>query len=130
VSSKTGETVADFINDKFPNDFPQYGWTDVDFTDVGAPMCSDWPNPDPGSSDPLYPGILVHKGADGAFLTIGNIGNLVRLEKYAFGKDGCGIYLTWFEIADQRVYGSWGAYGIRVDGEGYFCARRLTVPSN
>ena len=101
------------------DDSPFYGWTDVDLTEVGAPLCPG--EPSPSSNDPLKPGALVSPNSDGSQrLVIGNCGNVYRPGMTCF--DGCGIYLEVDHADSSGFQGRWGGYGIVVDGCGYFRA--------
>jgi hypothetical protein len=114
-SEATGKLAQDH------GDTPQfYGWTNLDFGRVGAPMCSDDASPPPASHDPLHPGVLVRAKTARAFPSVILIGTLSNLREGALYTDGCGIGL-FLETWDGSCYdGSWSAWGIMVDGAGTF----------
>jgi hypothetical protein len=120
-SPATGRLAQDF------NDTPQfYGWTDLDFARVGAPICTDDTSPAPGSRDPLRPGVLVTAKTARAYPPAILIGTLSNLREGALYTDGCGIAL-FLEASDGHCYtGSWGAWGIAIDGAGTFRACAVT----
>lgn len=128
VSPATGERVSEWVIEHRPNAFPLYGWIDADLRAIGAPMCDESPHPKPDSSDPLRPGVLVHSRETGELLTIGSLGNLIRLGDAGLWMDGCGIRLWAFDANSQTYYGDWKATGTLHDGEGYFCAYMKNPP--
>ena len=110
---------------------PLFGALTADLRAVGAPVASDDRNaPDPASTDPVRPGVLVHlvdwdrdypRGT--VVLTVGSLSNL-RSE--AGWLDGPGIGLWIHEVSERDFSGRWDRWGILSDGEGYFCMRRIS----
>ncbi|MGE5291034.1 MAG: hypothetical protein ACM3ML_28320 [Micromonosporaceae bacterium] len=49
-----------------------------------------------------------------------------RLSRQWTAQDGGGIYLHIRTFDGSRIAGSWDAYGILYDGNGYFCAEAIT----
>lgn len=106
---------------------PLYGWTDVRFEDVGAPMSSDGPEPKANSTDPICPGILVDvhwkprdpsgRPPDAPILWVGTVANLrdgsTRL-------DGSGVILFVMKRKGNCLTGSWQEAGIIRMGRGLF----------
>jgi len=126
VSPRTGETVAESEHHRL------YGSIEFDFSEVGAPICIDnTVAPAPNSTDPVYPGVLVHEYSEekgGVCLWIGTILNLRNdLRTGVIGKDGPGIVLFVHCLTPTEFSGTWGAAGIGTDGSGYFCARRKNL---
>jgi len=133
TSPTTGEVVQDLSGTP-----SLYGWTDLEFQRVGAPMCyGDATDPSPASRDPVRPGVLVLDTARGRAIDpavvraqpqMVVIGTLSNLRDGSIWTDGCGIGLS-FEAWDGKCYrGSWGPWGIRVDGTGTFRACPTQTP--
>jgi hypothetical protein len=98
-----------------------YGWTQLDFQRVGAPMCHDELSPSPASQDPIRPGAFVPSRAlwDSPVILIGTLTNLRTGSLYL---DGCGIGLfikTWTGTCFEGVWDQWG---IATAGTGTFSA--------
>ena len=106
---------------------PLYGWSDVKFELVGAPICATAPHPPASSDDPVYPGVLVHDLPDFAFargaksqimLTVSTLSNLRNGEDWV---DGCGIVMHITSWDGQCYRGTWSKWGRRSDGSGRYC---------
>jgi hypothetical protein len=104
-----------------------YGWTDLDFRAVDAPLCRD--EVAPTSRDPVFPGVVLHSmdwmGVDPSShlppLTL-LIGTVSNPRDGSLVTDGCGIFLG-LETWDGRCYrGHWDAWGIALGGAGTFAA--------
>lgn len=126
VSPRTGETVAESMHHRL------YGSIEFDFGEIGAPICiGDTLVPAPNSTDPVYPGVLLHEDLrekDDVVLTIGTVSNLRDdLRTKSVWLDGPGIALFVHCLTPTEFSGTWGAWGIVTDGSGYFCARRKNV---
>jgi hypothetical protein len=109
-----------------------YGSIEFDFGEIGAPICiGDTLVPAPNSTDPVYPGVLLHEDLrekDDVVLTIGTVSNLRDdLRTKSVWLDGPGIALFVHCLTPTEFSGTWGAWGIVTDGSGYFCARRKNV---
>jgi hypothetical protein len=113
-STKTGELARDF--DTAP---AFYGWTDLDFQKVAAPLCNG-PRA-PTSRDPARPGALVparrYRGQQ--MILIGTMWNVRDGVEY---RDGCGIVLFVANWKDHCYSGSWDRWGIAGNGSGSFLA--------
>lgn len=122
-----------------PSENPLYGWLKIDLRSVGAPVFAG-EGPDPASTDPNAPGVLVHiVNWDNDYpphtpvLTVGTTSNsnqVVRRESdgtevVMISFDGSGIGLWVHEIQGDRFSGKWEEWGIVVDGRGVFCATRV-----
>lgn len=123
VSPRTREPVAESEPHRL------YGFIELDFGEIGAPIrIDDTVAPAPNSADPVYPGVLVHEDMGelaAIVITIGTLSNLRDdLRTGVRWKDGPGIALFVHCLTPTEFYGTWGAWGIVVDGSGYFCARR------
>jgi hypothetical protein len=106
---------------------PLYGWTDLEFREVGASICRDRFHPPPESRRPMWPGVLALDTEE--LLKIDPAAE-VSAQTLTMGArpdgipttDGCGIALL-FEAWDGECYhGVWGPAGIRGDGTGTFRA--------
>jgi hypothetical protein len=116
-----------------------YGWTDIDWKKLGAPMDA---SSTPGNSrDPDSPGVLVlvppsgFKGfgvsqPSGAPVVL--IGTLDNNRTTRGWEDGAGIGLFVQSAEGQCVNGEWSGWGIVKGGRGRFrlCARGSTAPPN
>lgn len=121
-------------------DTPLYGWVQIDFTAVGAPVFAGG-GPPPTSSDPSSPGVLVRvngwkeKYAPGTpVLTVGTDSNRNPIVSREPGgaeiietltDDGSGIGLWVHEVREGEFVGRWSEWGIVRDGRGFFCATRV-----
>jgi hypothetical protein len=104
-----------------------YGWTDIDFQRVAAPMCKG-PSPSATSRDPVRPGVLVPAIPfhDHTMVLVGTVMNLRDGSSYV---DGCGIAL-FVERWDSGCYqGAWDAFGIAINGSGTFRACSVQTPA-
>jgi hypothetical protein len=106
-----------------------YGWTDVDFQRIAAPICTNSAAPDPTSRDPMRPGALVPsinlRGQ--TMVLIGTLWNLRDGSQYV---DGCGIALSVENSAGNCYRGSWDRWGIVANGSGSFRACAISGQSN
>jgi hypothetical protein len=109
-----------------PLDLAAWGWTDVDFDAVGAPLCDDDPDVPRGDShDPMHPGVVVLTVPDDKRQSL-LVGTLSNARTHSLATDGCGVALV-FEAWDGRCFsGHWDHAGIVVGGAGTFslCAIR------
>lgn len=109
---------------------PLYGWTDADFTAVGAPMCPGGSAPSPTSRDPRGPGVVVlapdsewvletrtTRPADAPILAIGTLINILDGQTRF---DGCGIGLFVQSQDGSCLTGAWYKFGLAFDGRGRF----------
>jgi len=118
--------------------YPLYGWTDVDFKELGTPVAA---SDNPASQDPDNPGVLVFvapprydamfkhfqiRQASGAPVLL--IGTLANRKATRGGLDGGGVGLFVQRRAGQCVHGQWGSVGIGIRDIGRFwvCPRGLT----
>ena len=109
---------------------PLYGYLDADLARVGAPL----PNgltadePMPNSTDPLFPGVLVHvqKGPGERQQNVLTVATSINARvDLGYGvADGPGIFLRVREIAPDGFAGTWAQGGLEEAG-GFFCAKRL-----
>ena len=116
VTGEVATDMSDLLN------YPLYGFTDVAFGRVAAPMCKE---DLPTSRDPLHPGVIVDASDWHAIdpshpntpaLLIGTV--VSRTDKIV--TDGCGIALP-LETWDGRCYrGHWDRSGIVAGGNGTF----------
>jgi len=105
-----------------------YGWTGVNLTLVGAPMCGGNHHPSPDSQDPVYPGVVVIRvpyGPGGAFTGGGEVstvlvGTLSNLRNGDGWTDGCGFAMYMLTWDGQCNAGKWNEWGLRKDGRGTF----------
>ena len=112
-SQVTGEVAKDV--DETPL---FYGWTELDFGRVGAPVCR---NPDPASRDPVRPGVIVLARTHLDHQVV-LIGTLSSLRDGFLHTDGCGIALH-VEGSEADCYRrSWDRWGIAENGSGTFDA--------
>jgi hypothetical protein len=120
--------------------YPLYGWTNIDFKDMGAPF--DAASIPPASQDPENPGVIVFVAPpryDGLFksfkvrqasgapiLLIGTVDN--RKDSRGVGRDGGGMGLFVQGQEGQCLHGQWTAVGPVKGSIGRFkiCPRRLT----
>jgi hypothetical protein len=97
--------------------FPLYGTAAVDFASVGATTPGD-----PGSSDPLSPGVLVIERPGGLMLRLGSEANRRGVRRF----DGGYTVLEVRQVTDGGFAGSWrSGVGLEQFG-GHFCATRAT----
>jgi hypothetical protein len=97
--------------------FPLYGTAAVDFAAVGATAPGD-----PGSSDPLSPGILVIQRPGGVLLRVGSEANRRGVRRF----DGGYTVLEVQQVTDQGFAGRWrSGVGLEESG-GHFCAVKAT----
>jgi hypothetical protein len=97
--------------------FPLYGTAEVDFAAVGATIPGD-----PGSSDPLSPGVLVIERPGGVMLRFGSEANRRGVRRF----DGGYTVLQVQQVTDQGFAGTWrSAVGLE-ESSGHFCAARTT----
>lgn len=116
ASPATGEVAQDIYCSPW-----FYGWTDLDFQSVGAPVCSGSAAPAPISRDPVRPGALVPAiNVRGHTMVL--IGTLWNLRDGSHYVDGCGIALSIEGSAGSCYLGSWDRWGIVGDGSGTFRA--------
>ena len=123
----------DTANQHLAGKYQFFGWTDVDFKRVGAPICaSDTP---PESKDPEHPGVLVLLPPDdikrrglaevsgisqpsgASIILIGTVHNRMPSRR---ATDGGGIGMFVLSRAGQCVEGEWRNWGILVGGRGRF----------
>jgi len=120
--------------------YPLYGWTNIDFKDMGTPL--DAASMPPDSQDPENPGVVVFVAPpryDGLFksfkvrqasgapiLLIGTVDN--RKASRGAGRDGGGMGLFVQGQDGECLRGQWAAVGPVVGSTGRFkiCPRRLT----
>lgn len=107
---------------------PLYGMAELDWDAVGAPMeavveTGDTLHPPSTSADPVYPGVLVlmNPQKTESVLVIGTLSN--RRDGSGW-LDGAGIGLMVRRVDARGFHGTWGHWGIVMDGSGYFCAER------
>jgi len=103
---------------------PLYGWTDLDFASVGAPVIEgDSIEPSPRSRDPVRPGVLVLTQPlgprEGTILVVSTLSNLRDETGWV---DGGGIGLWVRDVSDADFRGTWDNWGLLAGSEGYFCA--------
>jgi hypothetical protein len=97
--------------------FPLYGTAAVDFASVGAITPGD-----PGSSDPLSPGVLVIERPGGVMLRLGSESNRRGVRRF----DGGYTVLQVQQVGDQGFAGTWrSGVGLEESG-GHFCALKTT----
>jgi hypothetical protein len=125
VSPRTGEAVSESEHHRL------YGSMEFGFDDVGAPIrVNDPVAPAPDSTDPVYPGVLVHEDSNrfGLLLTVGTLSNLRNdLRTGMVWVDGPGIALFVTCLTPTEFSGTWTNWGILENGTGYFYARRKNV---
>lgn len=126
VSPRTWEPVTESTHHRL------YGSIEFNFSEIGAPIRTGaGVEPAPNSTDPVYPGVLVHedpKEKRTVILTIGTLFNFRDdLRTGLMGTDGSGIVLFVHCLTATEFSGTWGPWGIVKDGSGYFCARRKSV---
>lgn len=97
--------------------FPLYGATEVDLAAVGAVTPGD-----PGSADPLSPGVLVIQRPGGVMLRLGSEANRPGVRRF----DGGYTVLQVQQVTDEGFAGTWrSAVGLEEAG-GHFCAVKVT----
>ena len=133
---------TDSVN-RDPLENPLYGWLRIDLSAVGAPVLAG-EGPDPASTDPNAPGVLVHLvdwdnyPPHTPILSVGTDSNSIRrhhkddgTEVIVVSTDGAGIGLWVHEAQGDRLFGRWREWGIVADGRGVFCATRVgETPAN
>jgi hypothetical protein len=92
-----------------------YGTAELDFASVGAVVPGD-----PGSSDPLSPGVLVLEGSGGVMLRVGSEANRKDVRRF----DGAFTALQVTQVTDQGFAGTWRSGLGTEESEGHFCAVR------
>ena len=103
-----------------------YGWTELDFGRVAAPVCRE---PDPASRDPVRPGVVVpaRTHLDRQLVLIGTVWSL---RDGFLSTDGCGIALQ-VEGSEAGCYrGSWNRWGLAANGSGTFEACSIRQASS
>ena len=116
----TGEVAQDIYG---PPWF--YGWTNLDFRRVGAPVC--YVSPSPASRDPVRPGVLMPAiNFRGHPLVV--IGAQWNVRDGSRHVDGCGIALSIEGSTGSCLHGSWDRWGIVGDGSGTFRACLTAAP--
>ena len=122
VSPVTGEQALDHDI----SETPLYGWLEADLAKVDAPICTNPPHPDPTSTDPISPGVLVHlidwKEPYPENTPVLTVAALVNLRNEHGWEDGCGIGLWVRQMDGKSFSGDWKAWGIVHAGSGHFCA--------
>lgn len=97
--------------------FPLYGSAEVDFASVGAVAPGD-----PGSSDPLSPGVLVIERPSGVMLRVGSVANRWGMRRF----DGAYTALQVQQVTEGGFMGTWrSGVGTEQSG-GHFCAVRAS----
>jgi hypothetical protein len=97
--------------------FPLYGTAEVDFAAVGATAPGN-----PGSTDPLSPGVLVIQRPGGVMLRVGSEANRRGVRRF----DGGYTVLEVQQVTDQGFAGTWrSGVGLEQSG-GHFCAVKAT----
>ena len=99
-------------------DIVLWGWTDIDFLPVGAPML-DEATP-PLSHDPQAPGVVVVGSGVRSSLWIGSALNAPELIE-----DGGGIVLRGSRLDSRGLRGRWEQAGIVRAGRGTFVLTRI-----
>jgi hypothetical protein len=92
-----------------------YGTAELDFASVGAVVPGD-----PGSSDPLSPGVLVLEGSSGVMLRVGSEANRKDVRRF----DGAFTALQVTQVTDQGFAGTWRSGLGTEESAGHFCAVR------
>jgi hypothetical protein len=96
---------------------PLYGTAEADFAAVGATVPGD-----PGSSDPLGPGVLVIERPGSVLLRVGSEANRRGMRRF----DGGYTVLQVQRVTDGGFEGTWrSGVGLERSG-GYFCAAKAT----
>lgn len=147
--SRVGQSTAGPLQLKLesaPSPAQEYlwGYTDVDFSLVGAPIVEDESAPSPNSNDPLHPGVILayryraeHSTSRTPVLLIGTVENRTAApnqdpeasRNLLVSSDGGGIGLWIESVSDSTFRGRWSEWGILKDGSGTFTARRRTSTS-
>jgi hypothetical protein len=97
--------------------FPLYGTAEVDLAAVGATAPGD-----PGSTDPLSPGVLAIQRPGGVMLRLGSEANRRGVRRF----DGGYTVLELQQVTDQGFAGTWrSGLGLEQAG-GHFCAVKAT----
>jgi hypothetical protein len=97
--------------------FPLYGMAEVDFAAVGATAPGN-----PGSTDPLSPGVLAIQRPGGVMLRVGSEANRRGVRRF----DGGYTVLEVQQVTDQSFAGTWrSGVGLEQSG-GHFCAVKTT----
>jgi hypothetical protein len=121
-------TTSREVRDSLGTETPLYGWTDLDFQSIGAPI-GESSDPSPLSRDPTSPGVLVTIGRwddrypeDTPVLLVSTASNR---RDGAIVLDGGGIGLSVRRLAPDGFSGEWYRWGIAISGSGHFCAWRV-----
>jgi hypothetical protein len=127
------------LPDEILREVPFYGSLSIDFVEVGAPIDAESGiEPDPRSSDPVRPGVLVtyyspralacmrpipsNEDGELPLLLVGTLSNLRDDDGWL---DGSGFGM-WITRLDARAFeGNWDRFGRQVDGSGTFRAVRI-----
>ena len=97
--------------------YPLYGSAEVEFAAVGATVPGD-----PGSSDPLSPGVLVIERPGGVLLRVGSDANRRGMRRF----DGSYTVLEVQQVTEAGFAGTWRS-GVGLEqSAGYFCAAKAT----
>jgi hypothetical protein len=117
-SPRTGQIAQD----RNLAEAPFYGWAELDFLAVGAPVG----NAVASSRDPVFPGVLVRliSWQEGypektPVLLVSTVSN--RRDDMIV-MDGGGIGLWVRRLSDGSFAGDWSGWGIAISETGYFCA--------
>jgi hypothetical protein len=97
--------------------FPLYGTASVDFASLGATTPGD-----PGSSDPLSPGVLVIERPNGLMLRLGSEANRRGVRRF----DGGYTVLEVRQVTDSGFAGTWRSGVALEQAGGHFCAAKAT----
>jgi hypothetical protein len=134
-------------------DVPLYGAADLDWRNVAAPIAlfvpassarsSDAPRPD--SRDPLHPGVLVRFGKRGPLERVTTLFIGTRFDNRRVVENPChrapgdasgspcimysqddagGMFMSVHRVTNNGFGGTWGPWGLGIDGAGYYCAVR------
>jgi hypothetical protein len=101
-------------------DLMLWGWADVEFGAVGAPLMLTEDSPSPLSRDPQSPGVVVTGSGARSSLWIGSFMNMAGVVE-----DGEGIVLEGDRIGARTLRGRWKEAGIVHAGRGTFALTRL-----
>jgi hypothetical protein len=116
-----------------PNDtiaYPLRGTTDVRFENVPYAL-EDTIAPTPTSTDPIRPGVLVHRPREATpgplfakwMITVGALSNLRDEPGWV---DGGGVVMSINRFTPAGFAGTWGPWGRVRTGGGYFCTARVS----
>ena len=101
-----------------------HGAVSLDFRRVSAAVQrepGDTVPPEPTSTDPVRPGVLVSRDSSGTVVLIGTVGNVRDRRDWL---DGPGIGLHVRQVSPEQFSGVWSGWGIVPSREGFFCAAR------